>query len=184
MNKSWSLWGNSIKNNAKEIFKELPEKPVVLCLGTNKVLDDALGPMVGSMLKKMHYDGFVYGTIDAPICSTNLLPALAFLKATHKNKKLLIVDASTTSHLERIGKIVLAQEYKPFNETLYSMNVEADYFLFGVCSLHHKNFKTLYNAKFSIIHKICKTICYGMMFDKVFSHYNKRFQKHIANKAF
>lgn len=177
MNKSWSIWGNSLKNNAKEIFSSISEKPVVLCLGTNKVLDDSLGPMVGSMLKKMNYEGFVYGTMDAPITSQNLRQALLFLRATHKNKKILIVDASTTSHLERIGKIVLAKEYKPFNETLYSLNVQADYFLFGVCSLHKKHFKTIFNAKLNIVQKLCKTICYGILFDKVFG--NKCYRKKV-----
>ena len=177
MNKSWSIWGNSTKEIAKEIFDCLKEKPVILCLGTNKVLDDSLGPMIGSMLKKLHYDGFVYGTMDAPITSLNLMEALAFLKATHKNKRLLIVDASTTSHLERIGKIVLAKEYKPFNETLYSLNVQADYYLFGVCCLHKKHFKTIFNAKLSIIQKLCKTICYGIMFDEVFG--NKCYRKEM-----
>ncbi len=163
MNKSWSIWGQSVKNNAKQIGSCFEENPIVLCLGTPKVLDDCLGPMVGSMLKKLGYKGYVYGTLDAPICSLNLKPALAFLKATHKNKKILIVDASTTSKVERIGKIVLAKEYKPFNQTLYDLHVEADYFLFGVCSLHKKHFSSLYNAKMSIINKLCKTICYGLM---------------------
>lgn len=180
MSKTWSIWGNSIKNNAQQIFKYLKnENPVVLCLGTNKILEDALGPMVGSMLKKLHYSGFVYGTLDAPISCLNLKVALKFIKATHKDKKILIVDASTTSHLERIGKIVLAKNYKPFNETLYSQDVSADYFLFGVCSLFKKHFKTLYNAKQSIIQKLCKTICYGIMFDKIF---NKNFNKNFSLK--
>ena len=166
MNKTWSIWGNSIKNNAREIGLCFDENPVVLCIGTNKLLDDCLGPMVGSLLKKMGYKGFVYGTLDAPISSLNLSEALAFLKATHKGKKLLIVDASTTSHLERIGKIVLAKNYQPFNKILWNLNVEADYFLFGVCSLHKKNFKTICCAKMGIIHKLCKTICAGLMFQK------------------
>ena len=163
MNTSWSIWGQSTKNNAQEIACCFDEKPIVLCLGTNKLLDDSLGPMVGSMLKKMHYDGFVYGTLDAPISAINIKDAIAFLKAVHKDKKILIVDASTTSHLERIGKIVLTKEYKPFNQTLFDLNLTADYFLFGVCCLHKKHFKTLFNSNISIITNLCKTICYGIL---------------------
>ena len=186
MNKTWSIWGNSIKDNARQIFECLKnENPVVLCLGTNKILEDALGPMVGSMLKNLHYKGFVYGTLDAPISCLNLNATLKFIKATHKDKKILIVDASTTSHLERIGKIVLAKNYKPFNETLYAQNVTADYFLFGVCSLHKKHFKTLFNAKQAIIKKLCKTICYGIMFDKIFSakSFPLKKQKYLGHKT-
>lgn len=163
MQKSWSIWGNSIKGNAREIFSCLKDMPIVLCIGSNKLLDDCLGPMVGSMLKKYGFKGYVYGTLDAPISATNLQLTLNFLKATHKDKKLLIVDASTTSHVDRIGKIVLAENYKPFNENLFSTHVDADYYLFGVCCLHKKNFKTLYNAKVSIVQKLCKTICYGIL---------------------
>ena len=171
MNKSWSIWGNSIKNNAKQIFECFDEKPVVLCLGTNKLLSDCLGPMVGSMLKKYHYDGYVYGTLDAPVSAINLKACLNFLKATHKNSKILIVDASTTSNPSRIGKIVLANSYLPFNKALYDLNVCADYFLFGVCCRHSPQFKSLYNAKLEIIEKISKTICFALLGNQKFKSF-------------
>ncbi|MBR1925765.1 MAG: DUF1256 domain-containing protein [Clostridia bacterium] len=167
MNKTWSIWGESLKKISYDIAKNFDEPPVVLCLGSNKLLDDCLGPTVGSMLKENGYMGYVYGTLDSPIVCQNLKYALDFVKSTHKNKKLLIIDASTTSNPERLGKIVLAENYKPFNEHLMNQNVEADWFLFGVCSMHKKHFKTLFGSKIGIINKLSQAIFNALMINFV-----------------
>ena len=157
MNKSWSIWGNSISFLEKEISNCFCEKPVVLCLGTPKHLEDSLGPLVGSILKKK-YDGFVYGTLDAPISVSNLKFCLDFLRATHKNKKLLVVDASTSKNISRLGTVVFTKNYIPFNKVLKNLEIGADFYLFGVCSLFKNHFPTLTPTKLPIIEKLSKII--------------------------
>ena len=42
-------------------------KPVILCIGTDKVPGDSLGPVVGDLLiMKYNIDAFVYGHAQSP----------------------------------------------------------------------------------------------------------------------
>ncbi|MCL2255428.1 MAG: spore protease YyaC [Firmicutes bacterium] len=81
------------------------EMPVILCIGSDKVTGDALGPVVGHILtKEMNVPSFVYGTLSRPVNALNLLETIAFIKHKHRDKKLLVIDSSVGSS-EDIGKI-------------------------------------------------------------------------------
>lgn len=154
----WSVWGTPKSVIKKYIESTITQPPIVLCLGNNLAVEDCLGPLVGTTLKKMNYSGFVYGTLDAPINSSSLECAYNFVKKVHPNKQILVVDASTTKDKNRLGKIVLAKEYKPLNPNLKNVNLKADWFLFGVCSTHQNNIFSIAGAKLGIVKKIADVI--------------------------
>ena len=82
-----------------------PYRPVVLCIGTDLVIGDAFGPLVGELLRKK-YDArcFVYGTLDAPVTALNLDRYIRLIRSSHKNSKIIAVD-SALGKSEDIGKI-------------------------------------------------------------------------------
>lgn len=70
--------------------------PVIVCVGSDLVIGDSLGPMVGSMLayKTQGLGVFVYGTLAAPVTAKEVKQMKAFLKRTHPHRPVIAVDAA------------------------------------------------------------------------------------------
>ncbi len=69
--------------------------PVFVCIGSDRVTGDSLGPLVGTSL--YHSELFpypVYGTLDYPIHALNLRDAMRFIKSSHPRSPVIAVDAS------------------------------------------------------------------------------------------
>lgn len=81
--------------------------PVILCIGSDRVTGDCLGPIVGQMLVERDVRAFVYGTLARPVTALNLKDAVRHIKQTHTDKKVLAVDSSV-GKLEDVGKIHVA----------------------------------------------------------------------------
>lgn len=81
--------------------------PVVLCIGSDRVTGDCLGPIVGQMLVERGVSAFVYGTLERPVTALNLKDAVKYIYATHPGKKILAVDSSVGKEGD-VGKIRVA----------------------------------------------------------------------------
>lgn len=81
--------------------------PVVLCIGSDRVTGDCLGPLVGQMLVERGANAFVYGTLDRPVTALNLKDAVKHIKEAHGSKKVLAVDSSVGRFAD-VGKIRVA----------------------------------------------------------------------------
>lgn len=81
-------------NGAKISKKTAP--PVVVCIGSDLAIGDALGPVCGSMLKykTQGLNLFLYGTLSAPITAKEIRHLRGFLKETHKNSPIIAIDAA------------------------------------------------------------------------------------------
>lgn len=70
-------------------------QPVFVCIGSDRVTGDSLGPLVGSKL--LCSSGFshpVYGTLDFPIHALNLKDAMHMIKSFHPCSPIIAIDAS------------------------------------------------------------------------------------------
>lgn len=75
---------------------------VFLCIGSDRVTGDCLGPYIGHSLSNLQIPGiFVYGTLAHPVHALNLKQADEFIKATHPSALVVAVDAAlgTKKHL-------------------------------------------------------------------------------------
>ncbi len=69
-----------------------PEKDIVfLCIGTDKIIGDSLGPYIGTLLKRRGC--CVYGCIGDTVNATNLTAAIVQIFRRHKNPFIIAVDA-------------------------------------------------------------------------------------------
>lgn len=69
--------------------------PVVLCIGSDRLTGDCLGPLVGeSLTQTYNVPCYVYGTLSRPVTALNLESTLDFIQAKHPNRPLVVVDAS------------------------------------------------------------------------------------------
>lgn len=80
---------------------------VVVCFGTMNISGDALGPMVGTLLReKYNIDAFVYGTQERAITGANMKEWIDFIRRVHPDATLLAIDASL-GEKAKVGQIVL-----------------------------------------------------------------------------
>lgn len=76
--------------------------PVFLCIGSDRVAGDSLGPMVGSALEKRYKKSIpVYGTLEMPVHALNLENTISHIHNIWKGHPLIAIDASfgTKKHL-------------------------------------------------------------------------------------
>ncbi len=68
--------------------------PVILCVGSDKIPGDSIGPMVGEFLKNsFNVRCFVYGALGLSVNGTNLKKYLDILTAAHADSVVIAVDA-------------------------------------------------------------------------------------------
>lgn len=85
----------------------LGKLPVVLCIGSDRVTGDCLGPLVGQMLVERGVSAFVYGTLRRPVTALNLKDAVEHIRKAHGDRKILAVDSSVGKTCD-VGRIRIA----------------------------------------------------------------------------
>lgn len=81
--------------------------PVILCIGSDRVTGDCLGPIAGQLLVERGANAYVYGTLDRPVTALNLRDCISHIKTVHADKKILAIDSSV-GKLSDVGKIRVA----------------------------------------------------------------------------
>ena len=84
------------------------ENTVVICIGTDRAIGDALGPLVGTMLKNSDFKYPVYGTLDNPIHALNIYESIDQIKEKHPSSEFLAIDACLGS-INNIGNIQIGR---------------------------------------------------------------------------
>lgn len=85
------------------------KNPVYMCIGTDKVFSDSLGPRVGTLLnEKMQRLSFVYGIVNGNITAENLLYSYRFIKSLHPNSQIVVIDAAVGVS-EQIGRVQMSE---------------------------------------------------------------------------
>ena len=115
------------------LFDILEEDPVFVCIGSDRITGDCLGPIVGEQLvKRYNVPFYVYGTLDYPVNGKNLSVALEFLKNVHRGSKIVAIDASLGSY-EDIGMIKFGRGPIQAGGAIRKDNhTVGDYFITGV----------------------------------------------------
>lgn len=68
---------------------------VFLCIGTDRVTGDCLGPFVGQKLSSCSTPDFtVYGTLFQPVHALNLTAMYSFIRKRHPEALIVAIDAS------------------------------------------------------------------------------------------
>ena len=77
---------------------------VFICIGTNKVIGDSLGPLVGTYLKVLYHNIKVYGDIKQNIDYNNINKVINFVNVKYKNHTKVLIDSALGNN---VGDIVL-----------------------------------------------------------------------------
>ena len=74
------------------------QPPIIICLGTDKLLCDMVGVFVADMLKKVNLPTYVFGGNDR--CVNNCMAKI--LAKSIKNKKILFIDSAALNRRDTI----------------------------------------------------------------------------------
>ena len=84
-----------------------PAAPVILCVGTDRIIGDCLGPLVGTMVEKGAKGQLpVFGTLQHTVHALNLCETIREIKKKHPGCITIAVDASLGSY-EQIGTALI-----------------------------------------------------------------------------
>lgn len=133
----------------KELDKEKYSEIIFLCIGTNNIVGDSVGPKTGNILKKRLKapNATVLGTTSNEI---NYLTINKFLeeKINCSTKPFLITVDSALSKPEFIGKIIINKKYLHLGESL-----QKGKFIFG-----NLNIKAIIGENFNNIERNKKVL--------------------------
>ena len=69
------------------------ENTLIVCIGTDKCIGDALGPLTGTLLEDSLFPLPIFGTLNAPIHALNLDKRLKEISITYPNACIIAIDA-------------------------------------------------------------------------------------------
>ncbi len=80
-------------------------KPVIVCIGTDKISGDALGPLVGDFLVEIYdIDAFVYGKSRSNVNGVNFSAYHAHIQSHHSDSMIIAIDSCLGIKAD-VGKI-------------------------------------------------------------------------------
>ncbi|MBQ3234946.1 MAG: spore protease YyaC [Clostridia bacterium] len=168
---------NSIKrDNSLEIakcVKELysSEVPVIVCVGSDLIIGDSLGPLVGSrLLKRLNGKAYVYGTLDYPITAKEVKTIYEKIKLLHPRSKTIVVDAAV-GNKEDVGQVKISNTgIKPGLAVNKDLPLISNVSIIGVVCGKSEGYNKLYSGiRLSLVEAMANDIVNGLslVFDSI-----------------
>ena len=89
-----STSNNSLADILLKKLRTFRALPVILCIGSDRITGDCLGPLCGHLLVNVYNTPcYIYGTLDIPVTAKNLKSTLDFIKIRHPSQKIWAIDA-------------------------------------------------------------------------------------------
>ena len=156
------------KNAENAVFYGLEEvlkyrTPVFVCIGSDLVLGDSLGPLVGTLIKSKNKKALIYGTLNYPITAKEINYAKEYIKSAHPNSLIISIDAAIGSE-EDIGLIKIKDSgIKPGLGVDKDLDEIGDISIIGIVASKSKNHNNLYNfTRLNLVYKLAETISSGI----------------------
>ena len=145
------------------ILKQLLDNraPVILCIGTDRIIGDSLGPLVGSMLLKENCKGLpVYGTLSAPVHALHLDSVLKEIHKRHPEHIIIAVDASLGEHSDIGSVYVRSGSLQPGAGVSKTLSSAGDISITGVAAPQSRQpYLALQTTRLSTVAAMAQSIC-------------------------
>ncbi len=157
------------------IFQSLSEcnpknkKPIFICIGSDLVLGDSLGPLVGTFLKNKNIRSYVYGTLNFPITAKEIEYARTYLKQMHPDSITIAIDAAIGND-DDVGLIrVVNKGLKPGLGVEKNLGVVGDMSIVGIVAAKSlKNYNLFNLTRLNLVYKMAERISLGI--EKYINH--------------
>ena len=163
---SFSCFNNLSSNGISQALTEYNKErltPIIICIGSDLVLGDSLGPLVGTFLKNRGVNSYVYGTLNFPITAREIEYARTYLKQMHPNSIAIAIDAAVGDAGD-IGLIrVCNKGLKPGLGVDKNLGVVGDLSIIGVVAEKSvKNYNLFNLTRLNLIYKMAEQIAKGI----------------------
>ena len=152
----------SIGNALVSCNKKL-KTPIITCIGSDLVLGDSLGPLVGTMLTSRNINAYIYGTLNSPITAKEIACAKLHIKMLHPESFIVAIDAAV-GNIEDIGLIKVSDKgLKPGLGVNKNLGVIGDCSIIGVVAERSSQNYNLFNlTRLNLIYKMAEKIADGV----------------------
>ncbi len=144
-------------------------KLIFLCIGTDRVIGDSFGPLVGYKLKNIFYGNEnieVIGDLENEVNLSNIIRILDRIKSTYELPFLIAID-SALSYRKEIGRIVVSASKMNIASSLSNKKIlVGDVSIKGIVAKNlvnpQQNFRLLQNVPLNIIMNMADTVAQGI----------------------
>ena len=153
-----SLAQNGVISAIEKINKD-NKLPIIICVGSDLVLGDSLGPLTGTLLKNKGINAYVYGSLSSPITATEVTWVAQTIKRFHKNSFIIAIDAAVGND-EDVGMIKVTDKgIKPGIGVNKNLGEIGDAGIIGVVAKRSKNNDELFNkTRLGAVYKMASKI--------------------------
>lgn len=155
---------HSLKSYYKDCFS-FDKNLVILCIGSDRVIGDCLGPLVGHKLSSLLKNSGIpiYGTLKNPVHAKNLNDTIKKIRANIQNPYIIALDSSlgTNSH---VGCVTLGKgSLHPGIGTGKNLPHVGDIFITGIVNESGlNNITTLQTTHLATVVKLADFISNGL----------------------
>lgn len=153
-------------SHLSEMLEGFALSPVFLCIGSDRVTGDSLGPMIGSWLKNRYYKKLpVYGTLELPVHALNLDETMEQIHKMHRGHPIIAIDASLGTR-EHQGYITVGKgSICPGAGVNKALSEVGDLFITGIVGVSGRfSHLSLQTARLSWIISIAEQIAGGIQY--------------------
>ncbi len=139
------------------------KKPVFVCIGTDAVTGDSLGPLTGTVLfEKLRGKAYVFGTLDRPLTALDVNIAAEFVKKTYPYGVVVAVDAAL-GRKEEVGSILVSDSpVKPGLGVKKELDEIGDVSVIGVVDEKKEQGGNLASVRLSLVYRLANLIAGGL----------------------
>ncbi|MBR7100251.1 MAG: spore protease YyaC [Clostridia bacterium] len=138
-----------------------PLPPVVVCIGSDLVIGDALGPITGTMIqnKTKGIPCYVYGSLNTPVTAKEIKYINTFLRRTHPDRKVIAIDAAVGEQGD-IGLIKISDcALRPGSGANKKLGKVGDVSVLGIIAEKSLfNYSVLNSTRLSVIYTMSQII--------------------------
>lgn len=141
---------------------------IILCIGTDRVTGDSLGPMIGYKLKQYTHTIYrevkIYGTLESPVHAINLEETIHEIHQNYKDPFIIAIDASL-GRMDSIGYLTIGTgSLKPGLGVNKELPEVGDMFITGIVNLNLGTENvTIHNTRLGLIMKMADVAYSGIV---------------------
>lgn len=174
---SFSTFNSQVSNGIFQALIDcnpMSKRPIFICIGSDLVMGDSLGPLVGTFLKNKNVRSFVYGTLNYPITAKEVEYARTYLKQMHPDSLSIAIDAAVGDS-DDVGLIrVLNKGLKPGLGVDKNLGTVGDISIIGVVAgKSSKNYDLFNLTRLNLVYKMAENIAFGI--EKYLSYLTNRY---------
>ena len=138
-------------------------RPAIVCVGSDRVAGDSLGPLTGSILQKSGADAFLYGTLEKTVTAREVPALSAFLQKTHPKSPVLAIDAAV-GNAEEVGLVKLSgTPLYPGSGTNKQLGRLGDASILGIVARREEGFAALDRVRLGTVCRMAEVIAEAVL---------------------